>query len=72
MKKIQQLLQLSNNPHYHFTDEERTALDAFLEQQRATPSKKSQKKRSKKQSDKTPVTVRNIVKKADTYPPEAF
>lgn len=70
MKTIQQLLDLSKNPYYQFTDDERAVLDDFLEKKRASDSKKSQQKSSKESSKKTPVRVRNIVKKADTYPPE--
>ncbi len=71
MKTIQQLLELSKNPYYQFPDDERAVLDDFLEKKRASESKKSRKKSSRRSSKKTPVTVRNIVKKAETHPPEA-
>lgn len=70
MKTIEQLLQLSKNPHYTFTPDEKAVLDDFLSQKQEKTSKKSHKKSSKKSSDKTNVTVRNIVEKVDTYPPE--
>lgn len=71
MKTIEQLLELSKNPFYKFTADEQAVLDDFLLKKRATELKRSQKPRSKKSSTKTRVTVRNIVKKVDTYAPEA-
>ena len=71
MKTIQQLLALYDNPYYTFTKEEKEVIDNFLEKKRAKESAKSQKKNSPKSNDKTPVTVKNIVHKADTYPPVA-
>lgn len=71
MKTIEQLLQLSKNPYYTFTADERMVLDDFLSEKQDTPSGKYLKKSSKKSSEKTNVTVRNIVKKADTYAPES-
>lgn len=71
MKTIEQLLQLSKNPYYKFTPDEEMLLNDFLSKKQAKASKKSQKKNSTESSAKTRVTVRNIVKKADTYPPEA-
>lgn len=70
MKTIQQLLQLSKNPFYKMSQEEKQVLDDFLAQQQDGESKPSQKKNSKKSSKKTPVIVRNIVKKVDTAPAE--
>lgn len=70
MKTIQQLLELSKNPYYKFTPDERMVLDDFLLQSQDTDSKKSQEKSSKKSSKRTHVTVRNVVKKVNTYPPE--
>lgn len=70
MKTIQQLLDLSKNPFYRFTDAEQAVLDDFLSQKQESDSKKSQKESSKKSSKSTPVTVRNIVQKVDTYPHE--
>lgn len=70
MKTIQQLLTLSKNKFYKFTAQEKEVLDDFLSQKPASDSKSSQKTSSKKSSDKTPVTVRNVVHKADTYAPE--
>ena len=71
MKTIQQLLELSKNPFYRFTNEEAEKLDDFLLKNQDTTSPTSAKKRSKPLSNKTRVVVRNVVKKADTYPPEA-
>ena len=71
MKTIQQLLELSRNPYYSFTDDERTVLNDFLLKQPVDDSKTYQKTSSTKLSKKTNVIVRNIVKKTETYPPEA-
>ncbi len=71
MKTIQQLLELSKNPYYVFMEDEQVVLDDFLSKKRAKDSKKSQKKSSNESGGKTPVIVRNIVPKVDTYPPEA-
>lgn len=70
MKTIQQLLDLSKNPFYRFTDAEQAVLDDFLSQKQESDSKKSQKESSTESSQKTRAIVRNVVKKADTYPPE--
>lgn len=70
MKTIQQLLVLSKNPFYVFTEDERVILDSFLEKKRVSDSKKSQKKNSNKLSPTTRVTVRNVVDKVDTYATE--
>lgn len=71
MKTIKQLLELSQNPYYVFTKEEKAVLDAFLSQRAATTTAASQAEYSVESLKKTPVTVRNIVHKVDTYPPEA-
>lgn len=70
MKTIEQLLELSKNPYYIFTEDEKAVLDDFLLKKRDTDSKQSQSTSSNKSSKKTNVRVRNIVKKTDTYPPE--
>lgn len=70
MKTIEQLLQLAKNPYYVFTEAERMVLDDFLSPKPDTASPISRKAPSKKSSAKTRVTVRNIVKKVDTYAPE--
>jgi len=70
MKTIEQLLHLSKNPYYTFTQDERAVLDDFLLKQREDHSQESPKKNSKGSSKKTPVRVRNVVEKADTFPPE--
>ena len=62
---------LSKNKFYKFTSQEKEVLDDFLSQKRDEDSKSSQKKSSSKSSEKTPVTVKNIVSKVDTYAPEA-
>lgn len=71
MKTIQQLLELSKNPFYKFTDSEQAVLDDFLSQKQASDSETSQQESSTESSQKTRAIVRNVVKKADTYPPEA-
>lgn len=71
MKTIDQLLQLSRNPFYKFTRDEQAVLDDFLSKKQESESKTSQKKSSTGSSKKTRAIVRNVVKKADTYPPEA-
>ena len=71
MKTIDQLLELAKNPYYKFTQTEQEVLDDFLSKKQEKDSKTSHETSSKKLSDKTPVIVKNIVKKADTYPPVA-
>lgn len=71
MKTIQQLLHLSKNPFYKFSPDEKAVLDDFLLQPLDSLMKKSQKKHLKRLSPRTHVTVRNIVKKVDTYAPES-
>lgn len=71
MKTIEQLLELAKNPYYKFTSDEQAVLDDFLEKKRAKDSQKSQEQSSNESSEKTPVIVRNIVPKVNTYPPEA-
>lgn len=63
MKSNEQLLELSTNPYYTFSDEERTRLDDFLSKNSA---QKSQTTNSSKDSEKNiPATVlnKNVVKK---------
>lgn len=71
MKTIEQLLALTKNPYYKFTNDEKAVLDDFLSQKPAKNSKTNQKKNSKSSDNDTPVRVRNIVPKVNTYPPEA-
>lgn len=71
MKTIQQLLELSKNPHYKFMPDEQRVLDSFLARQRAIDYQKSQDQNSNESSQKTPVTVRNVVEKVDTFPPDS-
>lgn len=71
MKTIQQLLELSKNPYYKFTKDEKAVLDDFLSQKQDTGSKKSPKTSSSKSSQKTPVRVRNIVNKTIPQPNES-
>ena len=72
MKTLEQLLQLSKNPYYKFTPEEKRVLEDFFLNGSDVDSTKHQNNKSNKQSKKTRVIVRNVVKKADTYPPEAY
>lgn len=71
MKTIQQLLQLSRNPFYKFSPEEKAVLDNFLLSPVDSPMTTSQKKRLKKSLQQTRVVVRNVVEKTATYPTEA-
>lgn len=71
MKSIEQLLELAKNPYYKFSKDEQEVLDDFLSKKAEKASKKSQQKNSDESSQKTPVVVKNVVKKADTYPPQA-
>ena len=61
MKTIEQLLQLSKNPYYKFTNDEKVVLDDFLSKKSEENSKNSQKQNSKTLEPSTPVRVRNIV-----------
>lgn len=70
MKTIEQLLFLSKNPYYKLTEDEKQVLDDFLLKKQDDDSKSSRKKSSKQSEKPTNVRVRNIVEKADTYPPE--
>lgn len=71
MKTIQQLLELSKNPHYKFMPDEKRVLDAFLAKRRGSRSTTSQEENLNESSEKTPVTVRNVVEKVDTYAPDS-
>jgi hypothetical protein len=71
MKSIPQLLQLAKNPYYKLTNEEQQALDAFLAMKRGSQDRPSQGKSLTDSSKKTRVTVRNVVEKMDTYPPDS-
>ena len=70
MKTIEQLLFLSKNPYYKLTEDEKQVLEDFLSKKQESESKSSRKKNSKQLEKPTNVRVRNIVEKADTYPPE--
>jgi len=71
MKTIEQLLFLSKNPHYQLTNDEKAVLDDFLLMKQEKESKRLQRKSSRSLEKNTPVRVRNIVTKVDTYAPEA-
>lgn len=70
MKTIEQLLELSKNPYYTFTDSERAVLDDFLSKKKEEDSVNSQEKNSKPSEPNTPVLVRNIVEKTIPAPIE--
>lgn len=70
MKTIEQLLFLSKNPYYKLTEGEKQVLEDFLSKKQESESKSSRKKNSKQLEKPTNVRVRNIVEKANTYPPE--
>lgn len=63
MKTIEQLLKLSKNPYYRFTEAEKQVLDDFLSKKREKNLKNSQKDNSKSSEESSPVRVRNIVPK---------
>lgn len=63
MKTVEQLLALSKNPYYKFTNDEKAVLDDFLSQRREKASKNNQKKNSPNSESNTPVRVRNVVDK---------
>lgn len=63
MKTIEQLLELSSNPYYKFTNDEKAVLDDFLEKKREKESKRLRKKSSRSFGKNTPVRVLNIVDK---------
>lgn len=71
MKTIEQLLFLSKNPHYKLTNDEKAVLDDFLFMKQEKELKRLQRKSSRRLERNTPVRVRNVVKKVDTYAPEA-
>lgn len=63
MKSIEQLLELSKNPYYKFTNDEKVVLDDFLLKKQEKALKNKQKKNLKSSEKSTPVRVRNIVEK---------
>ena len=63
MKTIEQLLDLSKNPFYKFTNDEKAVLDDFLSQEKADHSTSSTKKKENSSDKSTPVRVRNVVEK---------
>lgn len=71
MKTIEQLLELTKNPYYKFTQAEQAVLDDFLAKQQDTDSQKSHGTSSIKSSKKTNVRVRNIVEKTIPQPEES-
>lgn len=84
MKTIEQLLELSENPYYKFSQEEEQELNAFLLKKREEASKRSAQKNSKKSDSNTAVTaddlkthstnivkVRNVVKKTVPHTEES-
>lgn len=63
MKTIEQLLELSKNPYYKFTNDEKAVLDDFLLRKQEKASRNSQRRKLKQSEKNTPVRVRNIVPK---------
>lgn len=51
--------------------DEQRVLDAFLARQRDSRLPQSQEQNSNESSQRTPVTVRNVVEKVDTFPPDS-
>lgn len=72
MKTIEQLLELSKNPYYTFTNDEKAVLDDFLSEKKASHSTSSVKKKENTSEKSTPVRVRNIVKKTIPSPKKAY
>lgn len=70
MKSIEQLLQLSKNPYYKFTNDEKAVLDDFLSKKSEKDSKNSQNQNSNILEPSTRVRVRNIVDKTIDKPIE--
>lgn len=70
MKTIEQLLDLSKNPFYKFTNDEKAVLDDFLLSTKADHSTSSPKKKENSSDKSTPVRVRNVVQKTNTEPEE--
>ncbi len=71
MKTIQQLLELSNNPYYVFTNEEKQVLDDFLVKKREKDLKNSRTQKDSNSSKNTAVRVRNIVPRTIPGLPDA-
>lgn len=63
MKTVQQLLELTKNPYYKMTNDEKAVLDDFLAKKRDAHTTSSQKKKEQTSEKDTPVRVRNIVEK---------
>jgi hypothetical protein len=71
MKTIEQLLELSNNPHYKFLPEEQAVLDDFLSKKREKDSQNKHNPNSNISDKSTDVRVRNIVPKVIPGVPDA-
>lgn len=71
MKTIEQLLELSKNPYYTFTNDEKAVLDDFLSKKKADHSTSSVKQKENSSDSNTPVRVRNIVAKTIPSPKDA-
>lgn len=63
MKTIEQLLELSKNPYYKFSEAEKQVLDDFLAKKREDRLKPSQNTNSTNSGENTRVRVKNIVPK---------
>jgi hypothetical protein len=72
MKTVEQLLELSKNPYYTFTNDEKAVLDDFLSNQKADHSTSSTKKKKSNSDKSTNVRVRNIVTKTMPKTKKAF
>lgn len=72
MKTIEQLLELSKNPYYTFTNDEKAVLDDFLSEKKADHSTSSVKQKENSSESSTPVRVRNIVTKTIPKNKKAF
>jgi len=71
LKTIEQLLALSKNPYYTFTQEERVVLDDFLLKKSAKDSEKLPRGSLPNSGDDTRVHVRNVIPKTIPHVREA-
>lgn len=71
MKTIEQLLELTKNPYYKFTQDEQAVIDDFLSKKRAKDSQNKQNPNSNPLDKSTDVRVRNIIPKVIPGVPNA-
>lgn len=71
MKSIEQLLELSKNPYYTFTNDEKAVLEDFFLQKKERDSMNLPERNLPTTKKNTPVRVRNIVEKTIPQVPDA-